>query len=250
MTQIPFEFGHAPSLAAADFVVAACNEAAAAWVARWPDWPAPALTLHGPAGSGKTHLGRIWAERARARSLAAAALGAIGHIPEMVEGAIAILVDDVDQELDPSRERGLFHLYNLMAERRGHLLLLAARAPARWPLGLPDLRSRLAAAPAVAIGAPDEVLLDAVLAKLFADRQLSVSPELRQYILTRIERSFAAAGAVAAALDQATLAAGRGVTPVLARAVLEEMGRVSRDPEGADNKAEFGVRNKNDSKMT
>jgi chromosomal replication initiation ATPase DnaA len=227
LSQIPFDFEHAPSLAAADFVVAACNEAAAAWVARWPDWPAPALTLHGPAGSGKTHLGRIWAERAQARPIATTALGAIERIPDLVEGAMAILVDDVDQGLDAGRERGLFHLYNLMAERRGHLLLLATQPPARWPLGLADLRSRLSAAPAIAIGAPDDALLDVVLAKLFADRQLSVSPEVRQYILMRVERSFAAAGAVVAALDRATLAAGRGVTPGLARAVLEELGRPS-----------------------
>ena len=227
MSQIPFDFEHAPSLVAADFVVAACNEAAAAWVARWPDWPAPALTLHGPAGSGKTHLGRIWAERAQARPIATTALGAIERIPDLVEGAMALLVDDVDQGLDAARERGLFHLYNLMAERRGHLLLLATQPPARWPLGLADLRSRLSAAPAIAIGAPDDALLDVVLAKLFADRQLSVSPEVRQYILMRVERSFAAAGAVVAALDHATLAAGRGVTPSLARAVLEELGRPS-----------------------
>jgi chromosomal replication initiation ATPase DnaA len=224
LSQIPFEFEHAPSLAAADFVVAACNEAAAAWVARWPDWPAPALTLHGPAGSGKTHLGRIWAKQAQARPIAPAELGALERIPNLAEGVMALLVDDVDHELDAGRERGLFHLYNLMAERRGHLLLLATRPPARWPLGLADLRSRLSAAPAVAIGAPDDMLLDAVLAKLFTDRQLSVSPEVRHYILMRIERSFAAAGAVAAALDRATLAAGRGVTPGLARAVLEELG--------------------------
>jgi chromosomal replication initiation ATPase DnaA len=227
LSQIPFDFEHAPSLAAADFVVAPCNEAAAAWVARWPDWPAPALTLHGPAGSGKTHLGRIWAERAQARPIATTALGAIERIPDLVEGAMAILVDDVDQGLDAGRERGLFHLYNLMAERRGHLLLLATQPPARWTLGLADLRSRLSAAPAIAIGAPDDALLDVVLAKLFADRQLSVSPEVRQYILMRVERSFAAAGAVVAALDRATLAAGRGVTPGLARAVLEELGRPS-----------------------
>jgi chromosomal replication initiation ATPase DnaA len=225
MSQIPFPFDHAPSLAAADFVIASCNEAAAAWVALWPDWPAPALTLHGPSGSGKTHLGRIWAEQAQARSVPAAALAAVDRIPELAEGRMALLVDDVDQGLDADRERGLFHLYNLMAERRGHLLLLASQPPARWPLGLADLRSRLAAAPAVAIGAPDEDLLDAVLAKLFADRQLSVGPELRHYILMRIERSFAAAGAMVAALDRATLAAGRGVTPALARSVLEELGR-------------------------
>jgi chromosomal replication initiation ATPase DnaA len=225
LSQIPFDFDHPPSLAAADFVVAACNEAAAAWIARWPDWPAPALTLHGPVGSGKTHLGRIWAERAGARNVPAPSLSRIDNIPELAEDRTALLVDDVDQALDADRQRGLFHLYNLMAERRGHLLLLASQPPARWPVGLADLRSRLSAAPAVAIGAPDEALLDAVLAKLFADRQLSVGPEVRHYILARLERSFAAAGDVVAALDRATLAVGRGVTIGLARSVLAVLGQ-------------------------
>jgi chromosomal replication initiation ATPase DnaA len=150
-------------------------------------------------------------------------LGAIERIPELVGDRMALLVDEVDQGLDAGRERGLFHLFNLMAERRGHLLLLAAQPPARWPLDLADLRSRLSAAPAIAIGAPDDALLDAVLLKLFADRQLSVNPEVCQYILARIERSFAAVGAVVAALDRATLAAGRGVTLSVARSVLEEL---------------------------
>jgi chromosomal replication initiation ATPase DnaA len=229
LSQIPFEFDHLPSLVAADFVVAACNEAAAAWVARWPDWPAPVLTLHGPAGSGKTHLGRIWAERSRARSVAVSSLEDIDYIPKLIEDRTALLVDDVDRELDAGRQRGLFHLYNLMAERRGHLLLLASQPPARWPLGLADLRSRLSAAPAIAIGAPDDALLDALLAKLFADRQLSVSPEVRHYILARLERSFAAAGEIVAALDRATLASGGGVTVGLARDVLAAIGRNSEN---------------------
>ena len=40
-----------------DFVVAAGNREALAWIDRWPDWPAPALALGGPPGCGKTHLG-------------------------------------------------------------------------------------------------------------------------------------------------------------------------------------------------
>ena len=59
-----------PTYAREDFVVAAGNREAIAWIERWPDWPAPALALHGPAGCGKTHLGRIWAARTNARLLA------------------------------------------------------------------------------------------------------------------------------------------------------------------------------------
>jgi len=66
--------------------------------------------------------------------------------------------------------------FNLVAERRGAMLLTAREPPARWAGLLPDLRSRLAAAPAVAGGVaePDDALLAALLGKLFADRQLAV----------------------------------------------------------------------------
>ena len=63
-----------PTYAREDFVVASGNREALAWIDRWPDWPAPALALGGPAGCGKTHLGRIWAARAGAISIDGTAL--------------------------------------------------------------------------------------------------------------------------------------------------------------------------------
>src|SRR5205809_5405273 len=60
--QLTFELAlPPPTFAREDFVVGDGNREALAWLDRWPDWPAPALALSGPAGSGKTHLGRIWA---------------------------------------------------------------------------------------------------------------------------------------------------------------------------------------------
>ena len=49
---------------------------------------------------------------------------------------------------------------------------------------------------------PDDALLRAVLVKLFADRQLAVDESLVGYVAPRIERSFAAARAVVARLDE------------------------------------------------
>ena len=44
-------------------LVAPSNEAAVAWIDRWPDWPGSALVVHGPPGSGKTHLAEVWRAR-------------------------------------------------------------------------------------------------------------------------------------------------------------------------------------------
>ena len=73
----------------------------------------------------------------------------------------------------------------------------ARRPPARWPIALPDLASRLRAAPAAAIGPPDDALLAAVLVKHFADRQVRVAPGVIGFAVRRMERSFAAAAALA-----------------------------------------------------
>jgi len=66
MTQLILDLGHRPALEEADFLVAPCNQAAIQWLDRWPHWPAPALTLYGPAGCGKTHLARVFAARSEA----------------------------------------------------------------------------------------------------------------------------------------------------------------------------------------
>jgi chromosomal replication initiation ATPase DnaA len=69
--------------------------------------------------------------------------------------------------------------------------------------------------------------MDAVLVKLFTDRQLRVEPELVAYLVARLDRSFAAASAAVAALDQAALAARRAPTIPLARDVLRGAGLLS-----------------------
>lgn len=58
----------------------------------------------------------------------------------------------------------------------------------------------------------------AVLVKLFSERQLSVSAEVIDYLVTRLERSFEAARDSVAAIDRLSLAERRAVTvPFLSR---------------------------------
>ncbi len=215
MTQLILDLGHRPALGERDFLVAPCNQAAVQWLDRWPDWPAPALAIHGPAGCGKTHLARVFAARSRAPILEAERV-TTASVPARLGEARACVVDDADRaDAEP-----LLHLYNLIAERGGHLLLTAREPPARWPGLLPDLRSRLAAAPAVGVSAPDDALLAALLVKLFADRQLAVGEEVVLFLVRQMERSFDAARRLVADLDAAALRDRRSITIPLARSVL------------------------------
>ena len=81
-----------PTYAREDFVTASGNREALAWIDRWPDWPAPALALGGPAGCGKTHLGRIWAARAGATSIDGTALEGKSIPPDAMPVAVIALV--------------------------------------------------------------------------------------------------------------------------------------------------------------
>lgn len=222
--QLAFDLPARPALGRAAFYVAEPNRLALAQVERWPAWPGGRLAVTGPSGSGKTHLAHVWAARSGAAILPAARLPEVD--PGAVAGDAALAVEDADRlaELGEgaarAAEEALFHLCNRLAAGGGALMVSGRRAPAFWPLALPDLKSRLEAAPVAALEPPDDALLAAVLVKLFADRGVGVGPELIRYLLARMDRSFEAAEALVARLDAAGLARGRPVTTRLAAEVL------------------------------
>jgi chromosomal replication initiation ATPase DnaA len=221
--QLPLDLGFASSYAAADYLVSTSNAAAFAWVERWPDWPAPGLALSGPPGCGKTHLAHVWRQRSQATIIDVATLAALDPM-QLAASAPAFAIDGLAAgSLGAAAERALLHLYNMTNERRGHVLLCAEAPPARWTIALPDLRSRLAALPAVAIAPPDDGLLEALLAKLFTDRQLAVDRGTVMFIVTRMERSFEAARRLVDAIDRAALASQRRPNLGLVREVVEEL---------------------------
>jgi len=217
--QLVLDLAHRPALGRGDFLVAPSNQAAVAWIDRWPDWPAPGLALHGPAGSGKSHLAAVWQARSGAAPLPPALLHA-GELPPDLAPSNWLLEDGADLLADRAAQEALFHLYNRLAARGGHILLTARTPPARWPVALRDLASRLAALPSAEIKPPDDRMLSALFGKLFRDRQIEVPGEVVLYLVQRIERSCAAVAAAVETLDRASLVRRRPITLPLARAAL------------------------------
>ncbi len=186
-----------------NFYVNNSNRDAYQWVTNWPNWPAHALVLYGDNGSGKTHLGHIWARQSRASVLTLPA----PLRPDTMQGNW--LIEGIDTFTD---ERALLHLLNYSKEKKTFLLLTAHVPPAQLSFMLPDLTSRLLALPCAGIAPPDDEALAAVMRKQFTDRQLKVSDDVIAFLLPRMERSFARVGELVATLDNEALVQRKELT--------------------------------------
>lgn len=199
--QLPLPLPAAASFAAGDFIADRSNETARRWLAQPATWPDSRLALHGPEGVGKTHLLRATAD---ARGWAVTDGAALSGLPELP--ARGWVIDDAASVPDA---RALLHAMNAAREARLPLLLAARSPPARWGFALPDLTSRLRATTAVAIAEPDDALLQALIAKLLADRQIGLRAEWRARIILHLPRRAAAIAGFVARLDATSLAAGK-----------------------------------------
>lgn len=192
---------------------------ALALVDRWPEWPAPVAALVGPAGSGKSHLARLWAARAEAHCLPPERLDGLDPAPL---GPRAVLIEDVSAAAlgRHTAAVGLFHLLNHVRGQGSFVLMTARSDPARWPHALPDLASRLAAAALVEVPVPDEATMRSVMARLLAERQMPTDAAILDAAVPRLDRSLAAVRDLVRRLDRTALATRRPVTARMVREVL------------------------------
>lgn len=184
-----------------DFLLSDANRVAFEHLTRWSLWPVMATLLTGPRKSGRSLLGRIFVRKTGGR-----------------------LFDDAGRH----DEEALFHAWNDAQQRRKPLLIVADLPPPAWEIALPDLRSRMAATPHIAIGDPDDALLGDLIVKLLGDRGIAAPPDLPDYLVPRIERSYVAALKIVDILDQALLSHHRRMTVPMAKKALDEAGMIGR----------------------
>ncbi|RZJ25674.1 MAG: chromosomal replication initiator DnaA, partial [Brevundimonas sp.] len=88
------------------FVVSDCNRAAVEALADWPNLIGGVMAICGPAGSGKSRLAQMWAERVGAVAFHGGEAALVD--PMEIEGRPVLL----DRAMDADDET-LFHLINL-----------------------------------------------------------------------------------------------------------------------------------------
>lgn len=164
----------------------------------WDGHPDPYLVLVGGHGTGKSHLGAVWASEAGAARLEPYSLAdlPLDALSDICGGAV--FLDDADRLRD---ESALFHLLNLIVQKKGRLLMTAQTVPSLWTVTLPDLVSRLAAMRCLHLRQPDDATLSELLRRAASRRGLVLDEATRKVILTRMERSFDAVASFIDAFD-------------------------------------------------
>lgn len=184
-----------------DFLISEANRGVFEHMKRWSMWPVAATLLTGPRKSGRSLLGHIFVRKTGGR-----------------------LFDDVESH----DEESVFHAWNEAQERRRPLLIVGDAPPPWWEIALPDLRSRIAATPHIRIEEPDDLLIGNLIVKLLGDRGIAAPPDLAEYLVPRIERSYVAVQQIVDVLDWAALSNHRRLSVPMARSALIEAGLIKR----------------------
>jgi chromosomal replication initiation ATPase DnaA len=219
--QLTFDLPTRPALERGDFFIANSNALALAMIEDCENWPQNKHLLVGPRGSGKTHLANVWANQRGARVIASRDI-----TYQAVEEYAAqdLVIDDVPSLLgEQSREATLFHIHNLCLANDNALLMTGTGDVSTWNCVLPDLASRLNGTRTARLDPPDDILFQALLAKLFADRQLFPPPDVFPYLLLRLERSYDAAQMAVNQIDRAALSRKRAITRSFVASIIDDL---------------------------
>ncbi|WJW79895.1 hypothetical protein [Bartonella sp. TP] len=221
--QLSLPFENKPLYHRDDFVIAPSNISAYHLVNNWPDWGFASACIIGAKGAGKTHLASIWQSKSQAYRVSAKN---IGEGFALLTAGSNILLEDLTY--GDFIEKELFHLFNNVVQARVvypqvSLLITAQTSPLNWPMELKDLLSRFRAIPKIAINPPEDMVLAAIMGKLFSDMQVRVDSKLIDYAVSRMERSIEFAVDFVNRCNVKALAEKSKITKTIIEAVLTEL---------------------------
>jgi chromosomal replication initiation ATPase DnaA len=196
MSQFALPLGGAGGRGPERIVVGNANQGVLDAFAQAASWPFRPAVLFGPPRSGKSLLARWFVES-----------GAGDAIDD------AALLDETE----------LFHRWNRSQEAGAPLLLVGRGEEGSWEIALPDLRSRLGAALRLAIGTPDDAMLEELIAVHAEQRGLILGDGAAQYLVPRVERSHIAIERIVATIDRLSLERKQAATLAIWREALDEV---------------------------
>jgi len=186
----------------------------------------PVIYLHGPSGSGKSHLLQACCHTIGADSLYLPLRELCGYAPDQVlqnlESLARVCLDDLQVVAgNAAWERALFHLLNRARAGGCRVVVAAAAGPGNLGVQLPDLQSRLAWGGVYGLPRCGDEEKAAILCFRAARRGLELAPAVADYVVSRAGRSPDALLAILERLDHASLAQQRPLSKPFVKQVMD-----------------------------
>jgi chromosomal replication initiation ATPase DnaA len=224
-----FDFGN-PAFRAEAYVAGPQNERARAALDTWQSWPGGVFCLFGETGSGKSHLGTMWARSVKAPVIMGD-LFDLKALEKLTQFGAAIAVID---QADLAEETALFALLTGLESRGGGVLFLSRDPPLIWPVTLPDLRSRLNAIACEQLYAPDTQLLSQLIIRQSAARGFRIDEAASTYLALRLPRTFEATREIVVAMQDVSSTTVKSPMALAQRALQAFYNQQKHDEDATD----------------
>lgn len=191
-----------------DLIISDSNKLALSFIKNWPNWLSNFALIYGEEGSGKTELVNLWKNASYAYKLNNDDLND-KSIAEILNISANFIIDDIEKI---TNEESLFHLINELRNSDKFFLITSRKKPSKLNFSITDLSSRINSIVSIKIENPDDLMLKALFLKLFTKKQIIVKPEVIDYMVMRIERSFSEVHKIVNSLNQISLLEKKKIT--------------------------------------
>ena len=169
------------------------------------------IFLYSPNKSGKSHLVNIWKKNNNA-------ILYCHNLREIIDAKQNVAIDDLFKNII---EEDIFHIINHCKQENLKILITSNLSLNDYSFKLKDLKSRLKTFYHVSISNPDDEMIKIILTKLLLEKQFIIkNPEIFEFLVNRIERSYQSIYNLVDKLDKLSLEKKRQLTIPLIKEIL------------------------------
>ena len=209
--QLYFEMPNKSALGIEDYMITDSNNFAFDLIIKMVKGEINFGLISGPPYSGKTHLSKILVKNTiNYKSLYIDR--DYQNILDKFESSDILILENIDKVKYDKSEQDLFHIINLVKESNKKLLMTSRKSISEIDLSLEDLKSRLNSILEAKIKEPDDQLMKLILIKIFNDKQLKINPNVIDFLMSRLVRTYKSINLFIEKIDKFSLERGKNIT--------------------------------------
>ena len=209
--QFYFKMPNKKALGIEDYIIADSNNFAFDLIVKILKGETDFGLISGPPYSGKTHLSKILIKNARNYKTLYFDRD-YQNILDRLETSDILILENIDKVKHNKSEQDLFHIINFSKENNKKLLMTSRKPISEIDLNLEDLKSRLNSILEAKIKEPDDQLMKLILIKILNDKQLKINPNVIDFLVSRLERSYESINLFIEKIDMFSLEKSKKIT--------------------------------------